>query len=488
MAMGYALSLGKPGVYSVVPGPGFLNSTAALSTAYATNAQVLCLAGQIPSTYIGRKVGLLHEIPDQLGILKSLTKWAGQINRPEDAPALVTEAFSQMLSGRPRPVGLQIPMDILTKQGEVNLTNLKPEIRRPPVDSDAIEEAAKLLGKAKNPMIVVGSGAFHARGELVQLAEALQAPVIAGRNGGGALSSRHYLSLPHPGGYQLWEEADVVIGVGAHMYYPLFTWGCDENLKIVRIDIDPEAHDAIVPSDVRLVADSKEALQALLPRLERYNSVRPSRREEIQACRAETEKMLSQLEPQMSFVKVIREALPDDGIFVGEVTQIGYAAAMGMPVYQPRTFIATGYQGTLGYGFATALGVKIGNPDKPVLAVSGDGGFMYNVQELATAVKHQIGLVTLVFNDNAFGNVRRMQKNLYDERYIGSDLSNPDFVKLAESYGAQGLRAESPEELRSAIQRGFAEKGPTLIEIPVGEMPDPWKIRNMPPIRGSKRT
>ena len=157
---------------------------------------------------------------------------------------------------------------------------------------------------------------------------------------------------------------------------------------------------------------------------------------------------------------------------------------MALPVYRPRSYITPSYQGTLGYGFATALGVKVANPDKPVLSVTGDGGFMFTMPELSTAVKHRIGLVTVLFNDAAFGNVRRMQKERYNNRVIATDLHNPDFVKLAESFGAVGLRAESPESLRRAIRAGFESGEPTLIDVPVGEMPDPWGALMLPKIRG----
>jgi acetolactate synthase-1/2/3 large subunit len=368
----------------------------------------------------------------------------------------------------------------------VDLTAVEPEIERPSLDLEAIEQAAKVLGQAKNPMIIVGGGAFHAREAIQELAEMLQAPVIPGRNGRGVLSNAHYLGMVAEDGYDLWAKADVVIGIGSRMNRSLYRWGVDDELKIIRIDIDPEAMDPIVSPDLPIVADSREAVTALVAALGNYNRQRPSRRDEMLAHKAHMAAKYAQLEPQASIVKAITDEMPDDGIFVDEVTQIGYAARFMLPIHQPRSYITTGYQGTLGFGFPTALGVKVGNPDKPVLSVAGDGGFMFNVQELATAVQQQIGLVTMVFADNAFGNVRRMQKENYGNRLIASDLHNPDFVKLAEAFGAQGIRAESPAELRRAIRQGLAEKGPTLIEMPVGEMPSPWAVTFPPPNRGAK--
>lgn len=483
MAMGYALSTDRVGVYNVVPGPGLLNTTAALSTAYARNARVLCLTGQIQSIYIGRGIGFLHELPDQLGIIERLTKWAARIQSPAEAPEQIAEAFKQLWSGRPRPVGLECALDVLSAKAEVDLNPIELEIRLPPVDPEAIDRAARLLGQAKNPLIFIGSGAVEAGEELEQLAEALQAPVIASYTGLGILSSRHYLSHPLPTGHALWPKADVVLAVGTRLQMPQMNWGLDPEIKIIRIDLDPEEHKRIAAPEISLVADSRAALQALIPAVEKYNSVRSSREEEMQGLKADLARRLERIEPQVTFLKIIREELPDDGIFVDEVTQVGYVSRIALPVYRPRTFITSGYQGTLGFGFATALGVKAAHPDKPVLGIAGDGGFMFNVQELATAVQHQLNTVTLIFNDGAFGNVRRMQKNNYGNRLIATELQNPDFVKLAESFGAQGLRVESPEALRLAIRKGFETNGPTLIEIPVGEMPEPWSLMMLPRVR-----
>jgi acetolactate synthase-1/2/3 large subunit len=193
---------------------------------------------------------------------------------------------------------------------------------------------------------------------------------------------------------------------------------------------------------------------------------------------------LSKLAPQLAFLDVIRAELPEDGIYVDEVTQIGFAARLAMPVYKPRTFLSPGYQDNLGWGYATALGAQHARPDVPVLSINGDGGFLYTGNELATAMRHRIPLVAVVFVDGAFGNVRRIQQEQFGNRLIASDLANPDFVKYAESFGAAGRRARSPAELGAAIKAGFAAREPTLIEVPVGPMPSPWEFIHMPPVRG----
>jgi acetolactate synthase-1/2/3 large subunit len=483
MALGYALSTGRVGVYNVVPGPGLLNSTAALATAYSTNAKVLCLTGQLPSASIGRGYGLLHELPDQLGILQSLTKWAARITTPAEAPALVADAFAQLHTGRPRPVGLECPLDILATMAEVDLCPAPAAQRIPPVDPDAIDAAAQLLGRARQPLIFVGSGALDVTAEVQQLAEALQAPVVANRAGLGVLSSRHPLSLRMPEAHQLWATADVVLAVGSRLQMSLQSWGLDKDLKVIRIDVDPAEHYRIAAPAVGIVARSQEAMPALLAAVERYNRPRPARHAELAALRADVARRLADLEPQQTFLKIIREELPDDGFVVEEMTQVSYVARATLPVYAPRTFVSTGYQGTLGWGFATALGVKVANPDKPVLALSGDGGLLFTISELATAVQHGINTVTLVFNDNAYGNVRRSQQQSYGNRVIATELRNPDFVQLAEAFGAQGLRARTPDDLRRALRQGFAADTPTLIEVPVGEMPSPWPLLHLPRVR-----
>lgn len=483
MAVGAALATGKPQVYCVVPGPGFLNSTAALSTAYAGNAKVLALVGEIPSTHIGRGYGYLHEIPDQLGILKSLTKWAERIEGPEAAERLTQEAFRQMLNGRPRPAGLECPMDVWSQEADLALSSDLISVALPPVDEDAVQQAARVLGKAAKPLIVVGGGAMDASAEVRAIAEMLQAPVITYRSGRGVLDSRHDLSHTLPAGHLLWREADVVLGIGTRLQPQLMAWGTDEHLQIVRIDIDAEEIDRIARPAVRVVGDAGVTLRRLLDVLPGHNISRPSRRDEMQALKADVATRIVRLQPQIAYLEAIRAELPEDGIFVDDLTQVGYVSRFALPVYQPRTFLSSSYQGTLGWGFAAAIGAKLACPDKAVLAVAGDGGFMFNVQELATAVRHQVAVVTIVFNDGAYGNVRRIQQQQFAGRTIASDLVNPDFVKLAESFGALGLKAETPEALRPALKQAFAANVPAVIEVPCGEMPSPWEFIMLPRVR-----
>ncbi|MXX25219.1 MAG: hypothetical protein F4Z82_07245 [Caldilineaceae bacterium SB0668_bin_21] len=476
MALGYALASGKTGVYVVVPGPGFLNTTAALATAYATNAPVLCLAGQIHQDQIGRGYGMLHEIPDQLTVMRSLTKWARRAESPAELPQLLATALSEMRSGRPRPVGLETPINVLSTKAEMSDSPLPLTVRRPEVDTDAIEEAARLMGKARNPVIFVGGGATDAGEEVRALAEALQAPVIASGRGRGILSSRHPFSHTFAAGERLWQEADLAVAIGTRLTKPLIDWKSPDHLSLIRIEIAPQDSSFLAPAAVTVAADSQDALRALLPALARHNRQRPSRTAEMLALHKDMEDLFDSLQPQIDFIRAIRDALPDDGIFVDELTQVGYASNIAMPVYQPRTFLTPNYQGTLGWGFPTALGAKVAAPDRPVLSIAGDGGFLYCAMELATAVQHGINTVSVIFNDGAYGNVRRMQKELYAGRLISSDLENPDFVAFVESFGATGVRVHSADSLRDAFTDAFTADRPVVIEVPVGEMPGPWRM------------
>jgi acetolactate synthase-1/2/3 large subunit len=286
-----------------------------------------------------------------------------------------------------------------------------------------------------------------------------------------------------PAAHALWQTADVVLAVGTNLREPL-RWGVDKDLTIIRIDVDPTAHGRIRQPDLAISARAEEALPLLVEKVKERSGERPSRRDELFALKADWAARTAYLEPQNSYLRVIREELGEDGILLDELTQVGFAARITYPVYKPRTFISTGYQGTLGYGFPTALGVKVARPDVPVIAIAGDGGFMFAVQELATAVQHQIALVTLIFNNSQYGNVQQMQKHNYGGRVIATDLRNPDFVKMAESYGALAFRAQSPDELRQAIRQGLALADvPTIIEIPMGDVPSTDRFRGFPRIR-----
>jgi acetolactate synthase I/II/III large subunit len=475
MALGAAMATGKPAVYAVVPGPGVLNTTAALSTAYACNAPVLCLTGQIPSSTIGRGLGMLHEIPDQFGTLRNLTKFAARIRSPQEAPARVDEAFRHLLSGRQRPVALECPLDIWPKRGRVSLPARPAERAAQPIDSDAIDAAAKLLAAAERPLIVVGGGAQGAGPALAELAEALEAPVVANNMGLGALDGRHRLSVTSWLGMRLWAEADVVLAIGTRLQVQLMQWGTDAQLKVIRIDADPEELERIARPAVAILGDAADALAALLPALARTTRRGAAWRDDLSARKgAAAKEVVERFAPQVAWLDAIRAELPEEGVFVNELTQIGYVSRFAFPVYRPRSYLSSGYQGTLGWGVATAIGAKAAQPGRPLVAISGDGGFLFNAQELASAVQHRVPVVIVLMNDGAYGNVRRSQIEDFGNRVIASDLRNPDFLKLADAFGLLGERATTPDALRAALRKALAAGEPALIEVPVGPMPSPW--------------
>lgn len=325
MAFGYARSTGRPGVFAVVPGPGVLNTTAAICSAYATNTPVLCLTGQIPSEGIGRGIGYLHELPDQLATMRTLTKWAERIMRPEDTPGVVNAAFGQLLGGRPRPVSLEMPMDIMGARAPVALQPAAAPPARPEVDLDAVLSAAKRLSRARNPMIIVGGGAAHAPEAVRQLAEMLQAPVVSFRSGRGVLSDEHPLSQLHPAAYALWKDVDVLVGVGTRLEFQHLMWGIPQHMDVIRIDIDETEIDRIRPPAVSLHADAGDAVEALVNVLGVELGKRADRTQEMLDLKARTAAELSAVQPQMDFLAAIRAALPADGYFVDEITQVGYS-------------------------------------------------------------------------------------------------------------------------------------------------------------------
>jgi len=477
MADGYARTTGKVGAFIVVPGPGILNASAAISTAYATNSPVLAITGQIQSDLIDMGRGLLHEVYDQVGMLRHITKYAARASTPKEVPIVVHEAFRQMRSGRPRPTEIEIPPDVLARVDDVDLGKPLAADKQSP-DPALIERAAEIVGQAERPMIVAGGGVISAEAwaEVRALAEMLEAPVVMSANGRGVLSERHPLACVALAAQDVAATCDAVIAIGTRL---VAGGGMPVPLPrgpIVRIDADSTQLHRTVVATVGIAADAKLALTELLERLGKHNRKRASRRDEIAAISRGLREQLEAAQPQSSLGLAVRNGLPDDAIVVDESTQVGYWSRSGMPVFEPRSYVTSGYQGTLGYGFPTGLGAAVGNPGRRVVSMNGDGGFMFNVQELATAVQHNIPLTTIVFDDGAFGNVKRIQQEQFGGRTIASSLRNPDFAKIAEGFGMAGVKAESADALTGAVKEAGTHKGPVLIHVPVGPMPNFQRI------------
>ncbi|HYB42481.1 MAG TPA: thiamine pyrophosphate-dependent enzyme, partial [Candidatus Methylomirabilis sp.] len=346
-----------------------------------------------------------------------------------------------------------------------------------------IDRAAALLLASRRPAIYAGSGVHlsGAHDQLAAVAEYLQAGVVESGEGKGAVSDHSDLAL----GAAFWREsplrgylhaADVVLAVGSRLALVTF----ERNQKIIHLDVDEGEIGRNHPTAVGLVGDACATLEALLERLRAAAPPRPSLKAEREALRAEIAALATQ-EPQASILKALRAGTPEDAILVPGMTQIGYYSRPFWPVYHPRTYISSSYSGNLGYAYPVALGAKVARPDRPVVSVSGDGGFLYNAQELATAVRHGINVVAVVFNDNAYGNVARDMDEAWGGEY-GARLHNPDLMKLAEAFGVAGLRAADPLEVGRLVARAIDMNRPVLVEVPVGRMSRPvfWPPRKNP--------
>lgn len=476
MADGFTRGGGGTGTAMVVPGPGLLNASAAIGTAYAASSPILVVSGQIQKDLIGKDVGILHEVNDQMDAIRPVTKAAYRVLDAAAVPGVVHEAFRQLRTGRPRPVEIEIPPETLSEVADVDL--LEPgDYRRDAASDDDIERAARVLAQAKNPIVWAGGGVISsgASEALLRVAEHLQAPVMTTHEGKGAIPDSHYLSMG-----TLKSRADdfrnhlkhhdVFLAVGTRFASAMLT----HDPQVVQIDVDPDEIGRNYPnSTLGVVGDARASLEKLAVALADAMPPAESKRELLEKLRDARFGPL-RVEPLDSYMHAVRAAIPSDGIFVAGMTQLGYYSRLFYPVEQPGTYLNSSYFGNLGFAWPTALGAKVAQPDRAVVCVSGDGGFLFNSQELATAVQYGINAVCVVFNDHAFGNVMRDQEDRFGGRILGSQLHNPDFVKLAEAYGARGLLAETPAALESAIRDAVAsDDAPTLIEVPFGPVPSP---------------
>ncbi len=473
MADGYARAGGDVGAALVVPGPGLYNAAAGLSTAYAASSPVLLISGQIPRAYLGKRVGVLHEVDDQLDALRPVTKWRRTVLEPTEIPRAVQEAIVQLRTGRPRPVAIEVPPDTLEQEAEIELLP-RSVVARPAASPADLDRAARMLLAAERPLIYAGGG-VHASGAsapLAAVAQHLQAGVVVTGEGKGAVSDATDLSL----GAALWREsplrahvdaADVVLAVGTR----LAVAGLQPGQQVIHLDIDPEEIGRSHAKTVGLVGDARATLEALLARL-RTEPSRPSRKAEREALRVRLAAIAAEAEPPAAILRHLRAALPEDTIVVPDMTQVGYHCRPFWPVYASRTYLTSSYSGNLGFAFPVALGAKVACPDRPVVALVGDGGFLFNSQELATAAQHGINVVTVVFNDQAYGNVARDLDEAWGGKFA-SELQNPDFVRLADAYGVQSMRAKDPTDLEDLVRRALEADRPVLIELVVGRMPRP---------------
>lgn len=478
MADGYARSTGRVGVCMVVPGPGVLNVTAALSTAYACNSPVLLISGQVPTTSLGRGNGALHEINHQTEIIASLTKWNALARSAQEIPSLVREAVRQLRTGTPKPVGLEIPPDILAQESEIELVTPPTHEEQEGLPRDQLEAVADLLEQAGRPVIWVGGGARSPEAALsiTALAERLDAPVVMTSNGLGTVAADHPLAANPLEGKPLVAQADLILAIGSRFMARARNAAAVDGAQVVMINTDPTSFREPRVLRYAVRADSARASRALVEIFDHRGSrFERGSADAVAAARAWAAEESSELAPQRDYLLAISDAVPRDAVMVSEFTQISYVAPIGYPFYTASGNITPGYQGTLGYGFATALGAAVGCPDRVVISVNGDGGFGWNLQELATARQYAIRCIAIVFDNSAYGNVARDQTQQFAGRTLGVHLQNPDFAQLAEVFGVRGMKATTPAELSEAIRSAARYDGPVLIHVPIGELPNPWK-------------
>ena len=483
MADGYARALGKPGVALVVPGVGLYNAAAGLTNAYARSTPVLLIAGQVPRGAIGKSLGAVHEIADQPGAVRSVTKWQGMASRPREVPDTVFEGFRRMRTGRPRPVLIEMPPEAGVEREEVALRNPARISRIVPSPQD-LREAAQVIARSRMPLIYAGGGVARSDAEdaLVKLAEETNIPVVTSSGGKGTIPDSHPLSYGScfsPRGerqemnqfYEVMQSADVVIGIGAR-----FSLGnpAGEASTLVNINIDDTELTRVQSNTIPLHGDARATVEALLPFLLKAGArERSSPVEAVSAARSLIAYYDIRLrEPQYPVLETMRKGIPEDAFIAWDVTQLGYYARTHWQVNQPKTYIDSGYSFNLGYAFPTALGVKVAKPDRPVVCMTGDGGFMFNSSELSTALQYGINVVTVLFRNDSYGNVARDLDDAFGGAY-GTDLHNPDFVRFAESFGAVGMTADDPMELETLIPLALERQAPVVIEVPFGEMPIP---------------
>lgn len=474
MADGYARASGRTGVLAVVPGPGALNAMTGLATAYACSSPVLCLAANLPTWAIDGGLGLLHEIRSQEDVLRSVTKTVLPVRTADDLAGAVRDGLAATRDGRPRPVAVSVPEDLLKQPAEG--TTGPPDLRRAAPDPTTVGQAARLLAAAERPVILCGGGvaAADATEALGALATRLRAPVVTTSNGRGALSDRHPWTLTSLGGREVLPAADLVLIVGSRGVRmdgrPLVT-----GTPTILLNADPDDMRRPHRPDVALLGDARLGLEALGAETGETRSAWTP--EDVAAIRARCADKIAGMGELAGWVGALRAGMADDDILVGELTQVSYLSRVAFPVYAPRTYLSAGYQGTLGYGVPTAIGAQVARPDVRVVSVSGDGGFAYAMAELLTAVAHEVPATFVVFDDGAFGNVLRTQVEQFDGRTLGTRLHNPDFTDLGRIFGLDSHRADSPDRLTGLLKDAAGGTGrPSLIAVPVGTFPDPGPL------------
>jgi acetolactate synthase-1/2/3 large subunit len=475
-ADGYARATGKTGVCVSTSGPGATNLVTGIATAYMDSVPIVALTGQVPTSLIGNDA---FQEADITGITQPITKHNYLVQKAEDIPRIVKEAFHIASTGRPGPVLIDLPKDVqnieidLQYPDKVELRGYKPTYKG---NTQQIKRAAEEIANSCRPIIYAGGGIIssNASAELVELAEAIMAPVTTTLMGISSIPTEHPLYVGMLGmhgtkyaNYAI-QESDLIIAVGAR-FDDRVTGKIESfapNARVIHIDVDPAEISKNVKVHIPIVGDAKQVLKSLIKYVQRCKSaewiekVNQWKKEYPLTYRHSQDTVMPQF-----VIEQISEACKD-AIIVTEVGQHQMWASQFFKYSKPRTFLTSGGLGTMGYGFPAAMGAKVGRPDKTVINIAGDGSFQMNSQELATVVQNDIPVVNVILNNGYLGMVRQWQELFYDRRYSYTFIKGSvDFVKLAEAYGALGLRAERPSEVRPAIEEAVRSGRPAVVEV-----------------------
>jgi acetolactate synthase I/II/III large subunit len=507
MADGYARASGTPGVCMATSGPGATNIVTGLANAYLDSSPVIALTGQVPtfsantSYMIGRDA---FQEADIIGITTPITKYNVQVKTPQEIPAAVRTSFYIATTGRPGPALVDLPKDTQTGKAEMEFSeNLQLRGYKPNIDPHPLQvkKAVSLLLKAERPMILAGGGVNlgNASAELLQLAELLMAPVATTFMGKSCFPETNPLSMGNIGMHgtmlanKMILEADVLLAVGTR-FQDRSTGTLDSfvpDAKIIQIDIDAAEIGKNVDVEIPIVADAKPTLQMiyqhLAKKLKRADSPWVNHVQEVKekfVC--EMEKGAGQL-ASAKLLKELRKVLPTEAIIATEVGQNQMWAALHFQTLKPRSFISSGGLGTMGFGFPASIGAKVACPECPVVDVAGDGSFRMTEQELGTSVSEDIPVIVVVLNNSMLGMVAQWQRLFYKSRYAAVKLGSvPDFVKLAQAYGAEGIRACSVDEFSVAVKTALNNNVTTVIDVPISPEDDVFPM--VPPGKGLKDT
>lgn len=479
MADGYARATGKPGVAVIITGPGITNVATPVGEAYSDSSPVVIISSQIERPYRNAMRGNLHDIRDQSGLMRILAKKSVSVDAYDQIATEVYNAVQEAASGRPRPVHVEIPLDLLAEKGRSGQP-VPNSSYRPAPTLEQVEQAADLLAGAKKPVIYVGGGAVNAGPAITAIAELVGAPVISSIMGKGIVSEDHPYSLGHA--WNPWaesnpaddllNEADVMLAIGSKLgAQETYYWKMPVPDTLIRVDIDPmEVAANYGPPTLGIIADAAATADALLELLRQRQGTlnQGTSTDEVQALRDKIIAGDSTPELFIDHINALRAAIPRDGIIVQDMTMMSYRMNNHYQTYSPRTYLFPSTYGTLGFSLPAAIGAKIGRPETPVVAVAGDGGFQFTMQEVATAVQFDVSLPIVIFNDSTYTAVKdAMHWSFGEDRTMAVDLVNPDYVKLAAAYNIPGVRVDQPADLAQAVTEAFKATGPTIIDVTI---------------------